>query len=455
MIFYGLEFIIFFVVFLAAFFAFPKGSARSWYVLVASYLFYGWWYPPYLVLLLGLSWLAFWGGLLIKRQPKYLPLIVIMLLLPLGFFKYASFVIDNFFMVSGIEVDYRPDWVLPLGISFITFTAIAYVVDVRRGVLAAEKTFRQVSLFIAFFPQLVAGPILRGRELMPQLANICPRWRMLPFGLLLFAFGTIKKVVLADGIGGWVDRIYASMEPLTMGESLVAIYGFSVQIYCDFSGYTDMAIGLGAFLGVWLPRNFERPYLATTIRDFWRCWHMTLSRWLRDYLYIWLGGNRHGFTRMLLAVMVTMLLGGLWHGASWTFVIWGGLHGLLIAIEQIRVKLLPNMALPPLVIRRLWLLHFIAGAWILFRAQDLDEAAKIINGLAVATNWASFAQEMAWPLVLISIAVLLHPFDSIARIRLISRKLPHPVTLTISIMALAICIALSIGNPGTFIYFDF
>jgi len=455
MIFYGIEFIIFFVVFLAGLSVFAKSAARSWYILVASYVFYGWWYPPYLVLLLGLSWLAFWGGLVINRQPRLLTLVVIALLLPLGFFKYAGFVIDNFIAVTGMEIGYRPDWALPLGISFITFTAIAYVIDIHRGVLTAEKTFRQVSLFIAFFPQLVAGPILRGRELMPQLANIRPRWRLLPFGLLLFAFGTVKKVILADGIGGWVDRIYASSEPLTMGQSLVAIYGFTVQIYCDFSGYTDMAIGLGAFLGVWLPRNFERPYLAASIRDFWRRWHMTLSRWLRDYLYIGLGGNRHGYDRMLMAVMATMLLGGLWHGASWTFVIWGGLHGVLITAEQLRVKLLPNMALPPLAIRRLWLLHFVAGAWILFRAQDLDAVAKIVNGLAVATDWAPFAQEMAWPLVLIAIAVLLHPFDSIARIRLISRKLPHAVTLTISIMALAICIALSIGNPGTFIYFDF
>ncbi len=455
MIFYGVEFIVFFAVFLAAFYVFGKGSARSWYILVASYLFYAWWYPPYLVLLLGLSLLAFWGGLVVKQRPRYLPLIVIALLLPLGIFKYAGFAINNFTNFTGIETGYHPQWVLPLGISFITFTAIAYVIDVRRGVLVPEKTFRQVSLFIAFFPQLVAGPILRGRELMPQLANIRPRWQMLPFGLLLFAFGTVKKVVLADGIGPWVDRLYASPEPLTLGQSLVAIYGFTAQIYCDFSGYTDMAIGLGAFLGVWLPRNFERPYLAGSIREFWRRWHMTLSRWLRDYLYIGLGGNRHGFNRMLMAGMATMLLGGLWHGASWTFVIWGGVHGLLIALEQLRIKHAPNLPMLPLAIRRLWILNFVAGAWILFRAQDLDEVAKIINGLTVATDWASFAPEMAWPMLLIAIAALLHPFDSIARVRLVARRLPHSVSLTVSVMALAICVALSIDNPGTFIYFDF
>ena len=182
---------------------------------------------------------------------------------------------------------------------------------------------------------------------------------------------------------------------------------------------------------------------------------MTLSRWLRDYLYIGLGGNRHGFSRMLMAGMVTMLLGGLWHGASWTFVIWGGVHGSLIALEQLRIKLLPNMATLPLALRRLWVLNFVAGAWILFRAQDLDEVAKIVNGLWAPTNWGSFVPEMAWPLLLIACAILLHPFDSVARIRLISRKLPKPVILTVSVMALAICVALSIGNPGTFIYFDF
>jgi len=427
---------------------------RVWYVIVASYVFYAGWYPPYLVLLFGLSVLGYWGGLLVHARPSLAAPVIVTVLAPLVVFKYAGFLSDNAARLFGINMAFSPSWELPLGISFITFTIISYIVDIRRGVLIPRKAFRQVALFAAFFPHLVAGPILRGRELLPQLERIQITKGMVAFGSLLFAVGTIKKVVLADGIAPWVNTIYASDIPISLGQSLLAIYGFTAQIYLDFSGYTDMAIGIAVIVGVRLPRNFERPYLAASVRDFWRRWHMTLSRWLRDYIYIPLGGNRHGFSRMLMAIMATMVIGGLWHGAAWTFVIWGAAHGIAMVLEQIssRVIGLPTL---PIAFRRFFVLNFIAGTWVLFRASSIDAVGMIFGGLGNATDWPAFFSDAAWPILLLTIAAISHPFDSISRVRWLSRRISSPVAITVAIVVIGLASALAVGNPGTFIYFDF
>ena len=453
MIFYAPEFLAFFVLFLLGLRFTPQGAVRTYYVLLASYVFYAWWYLPDLLLLIGLSLLGYAGALVLTKRPRLLPAIVVLLLAPLILFKYAGFIADNLERITGVAIPFHPTWGLPLGISFMTFTVISYVVDVRRGVLAPEPRYREVGLFAAFFPHLVAGPILRGSELLPQLRAIHFSTGMVPFGVLLFVVGAAKKVILADGIGPTIDAIYGSGLPLSSGQSLLAIYGFAAQIYLDFSGYTDMALGLAALIGVRLPRNFERPYLSGSVREFWRRWHMTLSRWLRDYVYIPLGGNRRGFVRMLAALFATMLLGGLWHGASWTFVLWGGLHGAVMAGEQLVRRF--RIAAPPLLVRRLLTLHFVVVAWVLFRARDLPHVGKVLTGLATPTDWPAFASSMAWPLALIAVAVLTHPIDTVARVRWLSRRLSTPMILTLAVVILSLCTALSIGNPGTFIYFDF
>ncbi|MBM3568740.1 MAG: MBOAT family protein [Alphaproteobacteria bacterium] len=455
MIFYSPTFLIFFLIFLAGLPFVGRGSLLKWYVLLSSWIFYAWWNPFYLPVLIVLSLLGYGGGLIVARHQGWTPAVIALLLLPLIGFKYAGFIVANIEEVFAIDIPFQPDWSLPLGVSFITFTVISYVVDIKRQALAPERTFGRVGLFAAFFPHLVAGPILRGRELLPQLRAIHISTAMVPFGLLLFSIGAAKKVILADGVAPWVDTIYASTTPLTAGQSLLAFYGFAVQIYADFSGYTDMALGLAAIIGVRLPRNFERPYLAASVREFWHRWHMTLSRWLRDYVYIPMGGNRRGYGRMLLALMATMLIGGLWHGASWAFVIWGGLHGAALVLEQLQRRYWPTMPTIPLFLRRLFVFHFVAFAWILFRARDLAHFEKIVDGLWIAPEWSAYASAVAWPACLILVALLVHPIDSVSRVRWLARAMPKPVVVTLAIVTMVLCAALSIGNPGTFIYFDF
>jgi len=325
----------------------------------------------------------------------------------------------------------------------------------------ARSRIADTGLYIAFFPQLIAGPILRPSELIPQLPRIAFRRSMVAYAALLFTLGAVKKVVVADGIGPHVDAIYTMAGPISQPQALFALYGFTVQIYCDFSAYTDMALALAALLGVRLPRNFNRPYLAASVREFWRCWHMTLSRWLRDYLYFSLGGNRQGTVRMLAAVMATMLLGGLWHGAAWTFVLWGGAHGLYIIVENGWARMAQGRRFPlPTWARRLVVLHLVAVAWVLFRAPGLDQVVMVYSGILVPggtgiNTYAGFAAGALWPLLLMAAFFLLHQFDTVARVRWVAAKLPAEVTVAGAFSVLAVCVALSVDNPNSFIYFDF
>ena len=271
---------------------------------------------------------------------------------------------------------------LPLGISFMTFTITAYVVDTYRSQYPVEKKLQRLLAYVLFFPHLIAGPILRPNELLPQFSHwtraIDARFTL---GVCLFANGLTKKLVFADIIAGAVDHVYASTaQQLSAWEYLLAIHGFSVQIYCDFSGYTDMAIGTACILGIRLPINFRRPYAAHSIIDFWRRWHITLSSWLRDYLYIPLGGNRNGEGRRLLNLMTTMVLGGLWHGAAWTFVIWGALHGTaLVGVHLLRARLARWNIVVPAWLGILGTFYFVTFAWVYFRAPDIGTAHRVLQ----------------------------------------------------------------------------
>ena len=375
-------------------------SAIIWLV-CASLFFYGWWNPAYLFLILGSMLLNYGVGLSLSKTPRkgILALGVTANLALLGYFKYANFFVEN---LNALLQDslHLETVILPLAISFFTFQQIAYLVDAYRGE-AKEYRLLHYALFVTFFPQLIAGPIVHHKEMMPQFAKeFIGRINAmhLAIGGTVFAIGLFKKVVLADGIAVYATPIFSAAEAgveLTFFEAWGGALAYTLQLYFDFSGYSDMAIGLAAMFGIRLPLNFNSPYKATNIIDFWRRWHMTLSRFLRDYLYIPLGGNRKGPTRRNINIMLTMLLGGLWHGAGWTFVLWGGLHGLFLLINHAWRRLRPLSLGGPIITTISWGLTMAAVviAWVPFRAETMTGTLSMlsamggVNGLSLPADF--------------------------------------------------------------------
>ena len=381
--------------------------ALAWLTL-ASLVFYGWWNPQWLPLMLASMVFNFVAGREIAVRAQglsggWLPTVSARRLLIgaiaidlalLVVFKYAWFLLDSAATVSGTSLGWK-GFELPLGISFFTFTQIAFLVDVYQR-KASDFDPVRYGLFVTYFPHLIAGPILHHKEMMPQFARP-DIFRFsadrLADGCVMFILGLFKKVVLADAFGGYASPAFAAAgtHALTFYESWGAALSYTLQIYFDFSGYCDMAIGLALMIGVQLPMNFHSPYKARNIADFWRRWHMTLSRLLRDYLYIPLGGNRKGWARQQANLMVTMLLGGLWHGAGWTFVIWGGLHGLYLLVFHGWRRSVGRFFgddqhawLRTITAPFAWLLTFLAVviAWVFFRADDLNAALSMLRGMA-------------------------------------------------------------------------
>lgn len=305
----------------------------------------------------------------------------------LAYYKYANWFIDNIAAISGHRIE-PLNVVLPVGISFFTFTQIAFLVDCYAGKVREPK-FIHYLLFVTFFPHLIAGPILHHSEMMPQFSdtgNKKPVMKNWVLGLLLFLIGALKKLLLADGISVFVAPVFDSHGAIPApADAWSAALAYTLQIYFDFSGYTDMALGIALLFNIRLPLNFDSPYKATGIIDFWRRWHMTLSRFLRDYLYVSLGGNRRGKTRRYANLMITMLLGGMWHGAGWTFIIWGGLHGLYLMINH-AIRASDTMASFSskswyIFAGRISTLLAVVVAWIFFRADDLESAQRVLAGL--------------------------------------------------------------------------
>lgn len=385
----------------AAFFLIARASQRfaaAW-LLLASLVFYGWWNPLHVWILVGSFVANYLIGIGLARTraaggraaTAMFTVGVALNLLLLGYYKYAGFLAINLNSLFGTE------WTvvstaLPLGISFFTFTQIAFLVDVWRGSVR-EYDFIHYGLFVTYFPHLIAGPVLHHGEMMPQFER--PQTYRLDYervarGVTLLAIGLFKKVILADGIQAYVGTAF---DLGTKTPDLIGAWGgvlaYTLQIYFDFSGYSDMAVGLSLMFGVQLPLNFNSPYQASNIIEFWRRWHMTLSRFLRDYLYFPLGGNRHGSARRHLNLMATMVLGGLWHGAGWTFVIWGGLHGIYLVANHgwraLREGVLT--ARPPGLVSTVagQALTFlaVAVAWVFFRAKSVPEAVGILKGLVM------------------------------------------------------------------------
>jgi alginate O-acetyltransferase complex protein AlgI len=307
-------------------------------LLIASYVFYGWWDWRFCFLMLILTLVAYASAIQVVRHEKnqsYIVLGVVIPLIILAVFKYFNFFILSFSAVFKISNVGALNIILPVGISFYTFQSLSYTIDVYRKKIEPVKEFTKLALYIAFFPQLVAGPIVRAADFLPQLEeDRTVSFNNLKTGIQIFIFGLFKKIIIADWLSVFVDDVFKTPNAFHAVSLLLAVIAYSIQIYFDFSGYSDMAIGCAKCFGYDFNRNFNLPYLSRNISEFWKRWHISLSSWLKEYLYIPLGGNKKGALRTYINNMITMLLGGLWHGASWTFVFWGGLHGLALCIHK-------------------------------------------------------------------------------------------------------------------------
>jgi D-alanyl-lipoteichoic acid acyltransferase DltB (MBOAT superfamily) len=365
---------------------FAGRQAVIYWLVATSLAFYGWWHPPDLAVLLSSVAVNFALGQLLYRSPSrgLLGAGIAFNIALLGFFKYAAFAVENINALSGADWAV-PSRTLPLAISFFTFQKIAYLIDVyyRR---TSDRKLLHYLLFASFFPQLIAGPIVHHREIVPQLAESrFARFTRDGFlrGGAMILIGLYKKVVIADGMAPFADSVFGASTPPALFDAWGGALAYAFQIYFDFSGYTDIALGIGLIFGLRLPVNFNSPYKATSVIEFWQRWHITLSRFLRDCLYIPLGGNRRGPLRRYVNLMLTMLLGGLWHGAAWTFVIWGGLHGLFLVINHAwRTARGPR---PPNVLAqwagRVMTLLAITVAWVFFRADSFGSAVNVLSGM--------------------------------------------------------------------------
>jgi D-alanyl-lipoteichoic acid acyltransferase DltB (MBOAT superfamily) len=431
--------------------------ARQALIVVASLVFYGWWdvrFVPLLIALTTANWLvARWYGW--SRAP-IVPLFgVAMNLAVLVLFKYADFLRGTYY---GLVGDSWTAWhlILPLGISFFVFQKISYLIDLRRG-QAHVYGFLDFCMFVMFFPQLIAGPITRHNEIIPQFeAN--PRrpemWENLSRGFALFIVGVAKKVVFADTLAMVADPLFQQANGSLLGAApaWTACLAYTLEIYFDFSGYSDMAIGLARMFGLQLPINFSAPYRAVSVRDFWRRWHMTLSRFLRDYLYIPLGGNRCGQVRQAINVILTMLLGGLWHGAAWTFVVWGGLHGCALAINHLWERTALRL---PRAVAWLMTLLFVMAGWVLFRSANFVVAGRLLSSMLGLHGAGSISLDREYVAILVAgVAVaLIGPTSQQAALDLLrpNRWLALPTGIGLAYLLLLIGGRL----PNVFIYFQF
>ena len=365
--------------------------ARHLALALLSYGFYGWANPAFMVLMLLSTVVDFCCGLALDRglSPRGSKLVVAVSVVSnlglLGFFKYFNFAAESFDQLlaavglSGMQLETTLRVALPLGISFYTFQSMSYTIDIYRGQARALHNFIDFACYVSLFPQLVAGPIIRFSEIDDQLQSRTHTWEKFGRGVAFFGLGLAKKVLLANPCGKVADTVFDAASVLPF-DAWFGVVAYSFQIYFDFSGYSDMAIGLGLMLGFVFPKNFDSPYKADSITDFWRRWHQSLSNWLRDYLYIPLGGNRLGPARTYSNLMLVMLLGGLWHGAAWNFVLWGGFHGLLLAAERARGKRSLFEPLPrPARVAGTYILVLLS--WILFRSADLSAARNLLSSL--------------------------------------------------------------------------
>jgi D-alanyl-lipoteichoic acid acyltransferase DltB (MBOAT superfamily) len=470
MLFPTLDFLVFFLVVAGALVALDRHFAQKKALLVAaSYYFYAQWDWRFCFLLAGSTTISYVAGLLIggsnepARRRRVLVLGVALHLVILGIFKYLDFLVSSANQLARLlglqhELPFF-EVLLPVGISFFTFHGISYITDVYRGDVRVCRAPLDMALYMSFFPQLVAGPIVRAAYFLPQLAQ--PSREPIPVAaaLLLILGGMVKKVIIANYLAtGLVDPVFAAPEQYGGPDLLLATYAYAVQIYCDFSAYTDIAIAVAALCGFRFPRNFNQPYRALRLREFWQRWHISLSTWLRDYLYKPLGGNRHGRLKTYRNLLITMLLGGIWHGAAWKFVMWGALHGGGLAVERMAQPWLGQRPKGRLARIVSWLVvfHFVCLAWIFFRAEDFTVARVFIGGLA--HGWrdpVQQAQPAMVALILAGMAGQFLPPGAFERAGLWFGRAPYWSLGAATGLLLAAINALGPEGIAPFIYFRF
>lgn len=473
MLFNSLTFIVFFAVVVALHHAPLSWRIKKFNLLIASYVFYGAWSPPFVLLLLlstAVDWKAAqWIHRAQSERARrfFLILSLAVNLGVLGYFKYGEFLLQNFTtLMNAAGVNYAaPEWniVLPVGISFYTFQTMAYSLDVYLRRAAPAKSLLDFSLFVTFFPQLVAGPIVRPSQLVPQFAE--PKQathQQFSWGLALIVIGLFEKVVLADSfLAPAADGAFGAKGAIYPLDAWVGVLAFSGQIFFDFSGYSTTAIGAALCLGFKLPNNFNFPYAAIGFSDFWRRWHISLSTWLRDYLYIPLGGNQKGRVRTYVNLMITMLLGGLWHGASWTFVVWGGLHGLYLAAERVLRETVP----PQIWFRSVWFKAAMAlvtyvlinVTWVFFRAGSFNGAANYLAsmfGASSAPERVLYLNEVLPAAVVVAGMVLTHWRMRDTTMEEVVAKTPSWLIGTVLALMLFMLV-ITQGSDSAFIYFQF
>jgi alginate O-acetyltransferase complex protein AlgI len=457
------QFVVFFLLVAGLHALLPRRWRNAW-LLAASLAFYSLWIPVYLLLFLAVVVVNYGFAVSIERgTDRRTPLVasIVAMLGVLAYFKYRGFFLEVLATVTGAAAP-ATELFLPLGISFYCFVLIALNVDIFRGRLHLPR-FSQYLLFVMFFPHLIAGPILRGSEFLPQLelrgVYTADRIRR---GLWLVAGGMVKKVVMGDFLlAPFVDAVFERPGVASAPVHLIAIYSLAFQIYCDFSGYSDIARGLACLLGYELPLNFAEPYLSRSPAEFWRRWHMTLSRWLRDYLYIPLGGNRAGPARTALNLLATMVLGGLWHGANWTFLLWGALHGVLLVVHRFLSRGREQEAarlgwgdLPAVVLT----FHAVCVLWVFFRSPDVGAATTVLGALGT-TAWST-----EWPVLQCGIVLLCLAFHCLERGitensgRLIAATRSSWPFAALEGVAFGLAVVLTVvcnGSGAAFLYFQF
>lgn len=374
-------------------------SWRLGFLTFVSYIFYGWWDYRFCGLMLLTTVIDYAAGLGIYKartqrgRRAWLLVSIVSGLALLGFFKYYGLFarsgngLASWLLGSPVYLFPELQLILPIGISFYTFHSMSYAIDVYRGAVLPARRFIDFACFVSLFSQLVAGPIIRYRDLAEQLVSRSHTLDKVAKGITFFILGFCKKVILADGVASLVGHIFSNPQPGFV-DAWVGILSYTMQIYFDFSGYSDMAVGLGYLFGFRIPQNFNSPYKATSITDFWRRWHISLSTWLRDYLYLPLGGNRLGERRTYINLFLTMLLGGLWHGANWTFVVWGGFHGVLLALERAAGRRSLFWWAPVFVQKYSTFLLVVIG-WVFFRCDTVSQAGAMLLGMVGANGWGS------------------------------------------------------------------
>lgn len=465
--FVSLDFAILFASILLLLWLVKNPTARKLILLSASCIFYAYWDWRFLGLLGFVTVMDYYISkkLVTAEEQKVKKVLLILSVVVnlgfLGFFKYFNFFITSLdALLVPMHVNLKTlNIILPVGISFYIFETLTYVIDVYRGVAQPAKSILDYAVFITFFPRLVAGPIMRATQFLPQLERgIVLNMENLVTGSQLFLRGLLKKIVIADNVAVMVDQIYAAPDVFSSPTVWLAIGAYSIQILCDFSGYTDMALGLGKMLGFKLPDNFNLPYTAQSVTEFWNRWHISLSTWLRDYLYISLGGNRKGKIRTYINLMITMLLGGLWHGASWNFVLWGGLHGIYLAVERAILGQKPKQApwtSPVAWIRAGWIFLLVSVTWVPFRSPSWSTTVAVLKKLLFVSG--GYQIEWYFTAALISVPIIFFGGLLIRRLKLEWPIFPMNATYTPAVIMFEALLVFFLApeNTSPFIYFQF